>query len=599
MAAVGAPARVAVAPDELRSARSVDLRRAIRLGLIAGVTGVFVSSIGMVLAFQDRLVVDRIGLGYVVLAAIPLGLGYIAASPPPVLQGYAAPRPGVRNVLAGFLAGASAGLVLAAFLTFVGNVDVRDIFLNVSEPMVEVLTFSRTLAAGTALLVAWSVALGVVAGAVHLLPTLLRRELRVAVVWVVVAALAESVIGQISREIQLSELVGRFYQGGALKIGGAALVAALGVAIDLLVLRRRRAIVARVREAAPAAAGPLRWLLIAVGLLVLGALPQVLGRFLTSVSNLAGIFLLMALGLNLVVGFAGLLDLGYVAFFSVGAYATGVLTSPDSPGFSPELAFVLAVPLVIVAGVLAGIFIGAPVLRMRGDYLAIVTLGFGEIARLLAVSDWLTGTLGGAQGITRIPDIAIGSLVLDSPEEYFYAIYGLALVAIYVSYALQNSRMGRAWVAMREDEHVAEAMGINVVAAKLWAFILGAALASLGGALYASTIHSIFPASFGIQQSILLLIIVIVGGLGSVPGVVLGALVLVGLPELLREFEQFRFLIYGALLIFMMLNRPEGLLPSRRRAMELHEEDVSQDEWLRQQAEDPGTPEPYRQPREV
>jgi branched-chain amino acid transport system permease protein len=159
--------------------------------------------------------------------------------------------------------------------------------------------------------------------------------------------------------------------------------------------------------------------------------------------------------------------------------------------------------------------------------------------------------------------------------------------------------MGRAWVAMREDESVAEAMGVNVVAAKLWAFVLGAMLACLGGALYASTIHSIFPASFGIQQSILLLIIVIVGGLGSVPGVVLGALVLIALPELLREFEEFRFLIYGALLIFMMLRRPEGLIPSRRRALELHEEDVAQDEWIRGLTEDPTTPEPYKEPHEI
>jgi branched-chain amino acid transport system permease protein len=260
----------------------------------------------------------------------------------------------------------------------------------------------------------------------------------------------------------------------------------------------------------------------------------------------------------------------------------------------------LVVPFVLIAGVIAGIFVGAPVLRMRGDYLAIVTLGFGEIARLLAVSDWMAGTLGGAQGITRIPNIRVGPFVLDSPPEFFYAIFGLGVVAVYVSHALQGSRMGRAWVAMREDESVAEAMGVNVVAAKLWAFVLGAMLACLGGALYASTIHSIFPASFGIQQSILLLIIVIVGGLGSVPGVVVGALVLVALPELLREFEEFRFLIYGALLIFMMLRRPEGLIPSRRRALELHEEDVAQDEWLQVRVEEAaGTPEAYRAPREI
>jgi branched-chain amino acid transport system permease protein len=598
MASVTAPT-APTGTETLRPARVVNLRRAVRLGLIAGTAAVFVSSIGMVVSFQDRVIIAELGFGYVILAGLAVGFGYLAASPPPVLQGYEAPAVGVRNVAAGLVAGGAGGAVVAVFLAFVGNVDVRDIFLNISQPMIDVLTFDRSLPSGVLLAVAWSLALGGLAGLLHLLPPLARREVGVAVLWVLLAALLEEVVGQIFREVGLRAATDLLFDSGVITIPGAIVVAAIGVGVDLGLVRRRRALRAWVAGRSPEARRSGRWLAAAVGLLVFGALPQVFGQFLTSVANLAGIFMVMALGLNLVVGFAGLLDLGYVAFFSVGAYTTGVLTSPDSPGFSPEMAFVLAVPFVVIAGVLAGIFVGAPVLRMRGDYLAIVTLGFGEIARLLAVSDWLTGTLGGAQGITRIPNIQIGPFVLDSPEEFFYAIYGLGIVCIYVSYALQNSRMGRAWVAMREDEHVAEAMGINVVAAKLWAFILGASFASLGGALYASTIHSIFPASFGIEQSILLLIIVIVGGLGSVPGVVLGALVLVGLPELLREFEAYRFLIYGALLILMMLRRPEGLVPSRRRALELHEEDVAQDEWIRGLTEDPTTPEPYKEPHEI
>jgi branched-chain amino acid transport system permease protein len=594
------PATPSLVAEPLRPARPVDLRRAIRLGLVAGVMGVFVCSIGMVLRFQGRIIVADLGFGYVVLGGLTLLIAYLASASPPRLQGFEAPAPGARNLLAGVIAGAFAAAVMTTFLAFVGNVDVRDIFLNVSEPMIEIVTFGRGLGPGILVMAGWSVALGVVAGVLHLLPQLARREVIVAAASVVLGALLESVVSPILREVGLTSLITRLYDASALKPAGAVVVAGVCVAVDMALVRRRAVFRARMQAMRPTARNRLRWLLIALGLLALGALPQILGQFLTAVANLAGVFMLMALGLNIVVGFAGLLDLGYVAFFLVGAYATGVLTSPASPGFSPEMVFLLAVPFVVIIGVLAGIFVGAPVLRMRGDYLAIVTLGFGEIARLLAVSDWLRGTLGGAQGITRIPNIAIGPFVLDSPQEFFYAVYGLAVVAIYVSYALQNSRMGRAWVAMREDESVAEAMGINVVAAKLWAFVLGAALASLGGALYASTIHSIFPASFGIQQSILLLIIVIVGGLGSVPGVVLGALVLVAMPELLREFEEFRFLIYGALLILMMLRRPEGLIPSRRRALELHEEDRAQDEWLQARVEDAaGTPEPYRQPHEI
>jgi branched-chain amino acid transport system permease protein len=503
-------------------------------------------------------------------------------------------------VAAGLIAGALAGLVMAAFVLAVGAVNVRDVFLNVSPPLVELLRFGRGSLAGASMLAGWATALGLVGGALHLAAPLVRRELGVAALWIVIVSLFEQVIGQLLRDNGLGVVAEALYESsGGLSFVGAAIVGAVGVAIDLGVVRRRGTI--RARLAADRTSGRRRWtwLLIALGLLALGAMPQVLGTFLTSVANLAGIYMLMSLGLNIVVGFAGLLDLGYVAFFAVGAYTTGVLTSPASPGFSPEMVFLVAIPFVLLAGVIAGLFVGTPVLRMRGDYLAIVTLGFGEIARLLAVSDWMKPTLGGAQGITRIPNVSIGGFELNSPTEFFYAIYGLAAVAIYVSYALQASRVGRAWVAMREDESVAEAMGVNIVGAKLLAFVMGAALASLGGALYASTIHSIFPATFGIEQSILILIIVIVGGLGSVPGVALGALILITLPELLREFEQYRFLIYGALLIFMMLRRPEGLIPSRRRAAELHEEDRSQDAWLRAQTEDPETPEAYSVPREV
>jgi branched-chain amino acid transport system permease protein len=370
----------------------------------------------------------------------------------------------------------------------------------------------------------------------------------------------------------------------------------------------------------------------------------------------------MGLGLNIVLGFAGLLDLGYVAFFAVGAYTTAVLTSPIAACFSQEQGgwlaaltsapalstFFLAIPFVILAAAMAGLVVGTPVLRMRGDYLAIVTLGFGEIARIGFLSEALTDCFGGARGIRQTPSVVVTPLVLsilvgvvlafllflvvgrrvagrggrgtpiiallatlvaavalsfiayallgpvlnirpiqlDDPILFFYAILLFALLAAYVSWTLQDSRIGRAWMAMREDELVAEVMGVNIVSAKLWAFIVGAVLASLGGALFAAKIHSVFPQSFGIVVSLQVLIIVILGGMGSMRGVVVGALVLIALPNLLREFESYRFLLYGALLIFMMLKRPEGFIPSRRRAAELHEEDRTGDMWLKQAQEE-------------
>ncbi len=189
-----------------------------------------------------------------------------------------------------------------------------------------------------------------------------------------------------------------------------------------------------------------------------------------------------------------------------------------------------------------------------------------------------------------IPDIDIGPFTIDDSMSFFYPIYAFVILFAYLSYALQDSRVGRAWMAMREDESVAEAMGVNIVAAKLWAFVIGAIFAGIGGALFAHKIGSVFPESFAILVSITVLVLIIVGGMGSVPGVTVGALTLIALPELLREFAEFKFLFYGTLLIFMMLNRPEGFIPSRRRARELHLDEVEQDAWLSRAAEQEPAP---------
>jgi branched-chain amino acid transport system permease protein len=396
-------------------------------------------------------------------------------------------------------------------------------------------------------------------------------------------ALLESLVTTTLERAELGRLRDFLYEPvGALSYVGAAALAASVIVVDQLLGRRRQTFRERVAALPWSARKRLYVLGGAIGLLVLAGLPHLLGPFLTEVLNLVGIFMLMALGLNIVVGFAGLLDLGYVAFFAVGAYTTAALMSPHSPRFSPELPFWVALVPVLVMGVIAGVFIGTPVLRMRGDYLAIVTLGFGEITRLLFLSDWLRPYFGGAQGIIGVPSITIGPFELSSPVAFFYMIFGLAVLIAYASYALLNSRTGRSWIAMREDETVAEAMGVNTVAAKLLAFAIGALFASFAGALFATKIHSVVPSSFTVDESILVLIIVIVGGIASVPGVAVGALALVGLPEVLREFEEYRFLVYGALLIFMMLKRPAGLIPSRRRAAELQEDEQAQDAWLKE-----------------
>jgi branched-chain amino acid transport system permease protein len=278
---------------------------------------------------------------------------------------------------------------------------------------------------------------------------------------------------------------------------------------------------------------------------------------------------MMGLGLNIVVGYAGLLDLGYVAFFAFGAYTMGVLTTTGELGIS-NLNFWAALPISMLVGVAWGLILGFPVLRMRGDYLAIVTLGFGEIIRLLALSDWLAPIEGGAQGVLHIPNPVFFGYTLDNPQTMYYLVILGSVLAAFITIRLRDSRLGRQWMAMREDEDVAEAMGINLVQTKLLAFAIGAAFSALAGAIFAARLGNIFPHSFNLLISINALALIIVGGLGSIPGVIVGALVLVGLPELLREFTEYRLLMYGALLIIMMLVRPEGFIPEATRKRELH-----------------------------
>ena len=301
-------------------------------------------------------------------------------------------------------------------------------------------------------------------------------------------------------------------------------------------------------------------------------LPLLLGTYLSEVVNNVGIFVLMGLGLNIVVGFAGLLDLGYVAFFAIGAYVMAILTSEGALGIA-DTSFWLALPVSVLAAVIAGLLLGTPVLRMRGDYLAIVTLGFGEIIRIMAGSDTLKSYIGGAQGILQIPKPVFFSITLLKPGQLYYIILIGVLLAWFISTRLSNSRLGRQWMAMREDEDVAEAMGINLVNTKLLAFAIGAGFSGLAGAIFASKLTSIFPYSFDLLKSINVLSLIIVGGIGSLPGVVVGAFILVGLPEILREFAEFRLWMYGALLIVMMLAKPEGFWPSAIQKRELHASD--------------------------
>ncbi|MCY3990941.1 MAG: hypothetical protein OXF50_06890 [Caldilineaceae bacterium] len=329
----------------------------------------------------------------------------------------------------------------------------------------------------------------------------------------------------------------------------------------------------------------------AVGVLLgLGVLlmPFILDQFQNSVMGLVFIFVMMGLGLNIVVGYAGLLDLGYVAFFAIGAYTYAFLSAPfSSPyissilismGVSPEsplLGYWMALPVAMLTAAIGGILLGIPVLRMRGDYLAIVTLGFGEIIRLFMLN--LGELTNGPRGILEISQPALFGLApssvtfgLLSSQGWIFllALISSALVA-FVAIRLNDSRLGRAWFAMQEDEDVAEATGVHLVRTKLLAFAIGATFAGMAGQLYAARQINIFPENFSLFVSIDALALIIVGGIGSPAGIVLGALALKGLPEVLRGVDEYRIVTFAALLVIMMIVRPAGILPSARRRIQV------------------------------
>lgn len=314
--------------------------------------------------------------------------------------------------------------------------------------------------------------------------------------------------------------------------------------------------------------------------------PLFLGQYITSVFDLVGLYVIMGIGLNVMVGYAGLLDLGFVAAFAIGAYSLGLMTAPSlltcggvAPGeIAPGdiatmctgvMTFWQAWPLAALAAGLTGVLLGIPVMRLRGDYLAIVTLGFGEIINRVALSSTFKPLLGGAQGIAPIPSPVIdlralnpGWLIkLDNAVSVYYLILFTVLLVAFIVLRLAATRLGRAWRSIRADEDVAEAMGIHLVSSKLLAFGISRALAGLGGAIFAAWLQGIFPNSFTLLVSINVLSLIIIGGLGSIPGVVVGSMILIGLPEVLREFQDYRLLAFGVLLVVTMLLRPAGLIP--------------------------------------
>jgi branched-chain amino acid transport system permease protein len=340
------------------------------------------------------------------------------------------------------------------------------------------------------------------------------------------------------------------------------------------------------------------WVGIALVTIALTALPfvltQQLGTTWVRITNLAILYIFLALGLNIVVGFAGLLDLGYIAFYAVGAYVYALLASPQ---FDLHWPFWVVLPIGAAVAAIFGILLGAPTLKLRGDYLAIVTLGFGEIIRIFLNNlDHPINITNGPRGIARIDPVRIDGidfgqtekllgLPFTGPIKYYYLLLLMVMVVIFINVRLQNSRIGRAWEAIREDEVAARAMGINTTNVKLLAFAMGASFAGVAGGMFSAIQTFISPESFVLVESIMVLSMVVLGGMGNIWGVILGALLLSFVPEILRftvepvqrqlfgrmlvEPEVIRMLLFGFALVLIMILRPGGLWPSAVRKREL------------------------------
>ncbi|MBN1135137.1 MAG: leucine/isoleucine/valine transporter permease subunit [Anaerolineae bacterium] len=535
-----------------------DLSPAIRTGLIGGIVTLLICLIGIVEVSTVRAVIYPIlSLGQTLLL-----IAYLFFCSMAVRRMLAASQdtlPRWLVVASGGLVGLLISVFLAA-LVLVGHwINLRSVLVRASPQLYDLLTFGQELLPGIIILLLFGLILGALVGAIYLLPDRMRRAIILGLALIPLLAILGSA----------------FFAQRGLSLIVAVIIFVVGAGATYLWAGVGGPVRQRIANLPPSGQRTYKISQIVLAALVVLLLPLT-GSYPSQVLDFVGLYILMGLGLNIVVGFAGLLDLGYVAFFALGAYTMGVLTSPEIQWatmqlFGFQLSFWSALPFAVLIATLAGIILGVPVLGMRGDYLAIVTLGFGEIIRIVALSDWLKPLIGGSNGITRIPRPIIGPIDFNTPGSLYYLIVIGCLLAAFVAIRVKDSRLGRAWMALREDEDVAQAMGIDLVRTKLLAFATGAAFSGLSGAFFATMIGSIYPHSFTLMISINALSVIIVGGMGSIPGVLVGAVALVGLPEILREFSEYRLLLFGAALVFMMLTRPEGLIPEARRKLELHE----------------------------
>jgi branched-chain amino acid transport system permease protein len=541
------------------------LRLSFENGLVMGITAIFVILIGMPQSFSGRNLLDGFTLNMGVFVILGLLTGYL------LRRKLDTSFPlGPKITLAG-LSGAVSGGLVAGLLLLLSQVDLRSVFVNATPELVSAVAFGQGVWLGAGLQLGLFISLAIAAIILAEIPSVARRAILNGVGAVFVLGLFWVALTGLEASRWFF-----YYTGLSATEEMSVLTAFLIFAVVATFSYFSRPI--RQKSNQNYQALPQKQQLgVKIGLFIvlmvfLLFLPWAVGRFWAQTLTTIGLFTLMGLGLNIEIGLAGLLDLGMVAFYAIGAYTVALFTSAAS-SLALGWSFWAVLPVAMFMAAVFGVLLGIPVLRLRGDYLAIVTLGLGEITRLLLNADIFKPYLGGPQGILETPAPVFFGFDLKDPRLLYYLILAACLLVIFLSVRLNNSRIGRAWMAIREDEDVAQAMGINLVAAKLMAFGIGAAFAGVGGAIFATRQGAIFPSDFTLFISINVLCLIIIGGIGNTMGVILGAFFLVGLPEVLRELDEYRILFYGAGLVIMMIARPEGILPSARRKLELHAED--------------------------
>ncbi|MGI9413685.1 MAG: branched-chain amino acid ABC transporter permease [Hyphomicrobiales bacterium] len=544
-------------------------RRTLVTGLTFGGIALYFAMVGILTMFHERWVIyEYLSLGHALLGLIAGGAGLYLA--------YKTKASGYRDLLLqGAGAGAIAGSVAAVLAIIISQFKLRFVFVQLKPQLLKMLTFNQDVGLGIVLLVLGAALLGALGVVFYVMNPKIRRPLVAGLGAVGLAGLFQELIQlMLQTPGRVQTVREALFTWDGLTLQGAVIIFVVTTLVMSAWQWRSDQIKAGFGRLPQAQQKSIRLSGIAFGLLLLLLFPLAAGNFIGQVLMMVGLFTLMGMGLNIEIGLAGLLDLGFVAFYAVGAYTTALLTA-DSPHALAHLSYWVAMPIAVLLSIVVGVLFGVPVLRVRGDYLAVATLGLGEIVRVIVLSDAAAPLLAGAQGVLNIPRPNAAGYELGDPVSLFYLTLVCALVAAYIAWALENSRLGRAWTAIRDDEDVAQALGINLVNVKLLAYGLGAAFAGLAGSIFAVMLSSIYPHSFQLIISINILALIIVGGMGSLPGVALGALALIGLPELLREFGEYRFLFYGLVIVIMMRIGPEGLVPSaaRRREMRVDAEE--------------------------